>query len=254
MRLLAALLLVCACAPRWMAEGYRGEARSEAALTASREHTCPIDRVVMRCDASTRMSISDGQFVVGDSAVQTLTESVPVWEVELDVCGQIRRYRHIDDRFVEQVPRCDDGVCVSAEPACRSVARRPAWWAVEAAAPKLCHGAVMDDGLDVGIDRGYLTINLHVDGVNRGSFWLAGDCKQPSLMAVIDDRWFALCGPLLARHIAVDPAGSLLIEPGIVLAGRHKGAVVYVAPTDHCIRSPERELAVRPLPLSWLDL
>jgi hypothetical protein len=211
------LLGLAACGPRWVDAREQPFALAEAVSAAKLDHRC--ENVVPRCDASHGMT----------------------WEFEVDACGRIERYAVTDETTSEADPECDQAICPSPSPPCRT-AMRGTWWAVETHAPERCDDAMIDDALRVELDRSF--VRLAADGRRD----VSASCTDPSFMISIDGRWFALCGSL--PRAAVD---EITIESGLMVgAGAHEAYAVYLQPGG-CVRSRAEAIpAHRPIP--WLDL
>lgn len=210
------LLGLAACGPRWLDAHEQPGALREAIATAAADHRC--DHVVPRCDASHGTT----------------------WEFELDVCGTVRRYTSTDESYGEVRPTCNEAICLSPGPPCRSE-MRGSWWAIEAKAPERCDDAPVDDALHVDFDAELVKVEA------AGHRVISASCTDPSFLVSVDDRWFALCGSRGATTV-----DGITIEPGLMLGyGEHAIYAAYVG-LDGCVRSRE-ETVQNVKPIVWID-
>lgn len=244
MRGLLAVSLV-ACTPDWVDDTYAPTARAQAIAAAVRDHGCPADRVVVRCDATTVLHATGGLLAVGnapDTAVQSLVDRAPQWELELDVCGHVRRYAHelrAEPPFVERRGECGGPACETVRPHCRSAATG-VWWAVAVASPPPdCTDATIDWDLGASTVGGRLEVSFSREAD------VGGDCTSPSLFVGVDERWFALCGTGV-------PARATRIASGLAIAyGTHQVTVLHR--TAHCRQSLLPPIRLN-RPIRWADL
>lgn len=259
-----ALLLVCAACgtPEWVRPTYAPAARAEAIDAAARDYGCPIDQVHVRCDASTVTSPLHGQAVVyDDGPVGAIVDGVPHWELELEVCGHVRRYGHDagDGTFVERERRCEHNACIAVDPPCRSVARGTWWPTIVDRIPDGCEEALYDDRISAVVEAGRLEVVFANASTRRQLRVFDRDCREPSLLVSVDDQWFALCGDAGSEPVSIAAGATHRIASGLALgAGAHRIEVVHREQT-RCVRSHPLAVTVSQLvwtgvsPRAWSD-
>lgn len=235
------LSVVCACAPRWTQPEFREEASARAIATAVRDYACPREQVSVRCDASSSTKILHGRTVVydEDGVVGTYVTETPTWEVELAVCGHLRRYRYSpptnaayeanvwgapEHGMVEEQRGCGGAYCVGAEPACTNCGRQH-WWPVDTTlASTLCRRTIEDDSVAIQLDDNSIEIVVDTDGRRD----VTRRCGESPLFVAIDGAWFSLCGD--GRETWV---GEHRIPTGITLGtGRLSGRAHTIEAID----------------------
>lgn len=269
------LSTVAACAPRWTQPEFREEAKARAIETAVIEHACPREQVSVRCDASSTTQIFDGRMVVYEEGgvIGTYVTESPNWEIELAVCGHLRRYAYEAPAFwsgararVRGVPdlgygmvevdrTCGGAYCLGAEPACTNCGREH-WWPIDTMpASQLCVGAIDDGSINVEIVDNAVELVLVVDSPRE----LPRRCGESPLFVVIDGAWFSLCGDG-AVHVRPGvhriPTGIIL---GVNVDGRSRVVEAFDARADRCRHaSPQRTVLKRTAANwrdpSWIDL
>jgi hypothetical protein len=273
MRLVIAVCLIAwsACAPRWIEPEFREEVTARAITKAMTQHSCPRDQVSVRCDASSSMRITHGRMVVydEDGVIGTYVDETPEWEVELAVCGHLRRYRyqqpvpptayeaevfgagHQRDRIVEVKRSCGGAYCLGAEPACRNCGRAH-WWPVDTMpSSTLCADALDDGTITAEIHESSVELVLVVDQPRA----LPRRCGESPLFVTVDGVWFNLCGDGVAN---LRP-GIHRIPTGITLGvntngGRAHAIEAFDARADRCRRSQTLHAVLPRTAVTWTDL
>lgn len=259
MRPLAMLVICASCTPRWVDESHRPQATQDAIATAARDHACPVERVHLRCDASHQGGPLAGEAVAyePDGVVGSYVDKPMHWAFELEVCGEIRRYRREDDgRYLEDEVQCGMGACTSVEAGCRAPAA-DAWIARRADPPEDCDRADVDPHLTLAHDRGFIAVTIANKDVKTARV-VTADCAKPSLMVAVDGQWFALCGDV--EMTALRMRETITVRSGLQIGGRHEVMAIHRDPAasdvwSHCRRSRAIELDV-PLShatLTWSD-
>ncbi|MFN0246319.1 MAG: hypothetical protein ACKV2T_05395 [Kofleriaceae bacterium] len=261
-------LAVAACAPRWIQPEFREEAEALAIEAAMREHACPRDQVSVRCDASSSMRLTHGRMVVydDDGVIGTYVEETPEWEIELAVCGHLRRYRfrqpelprtdgvwatRTRSAMVEVQRTCGGAYCLGAEPACTNCGREH-WWPVDTMpSSTLCADAIDDGTINAEVHASSVELVLVVDEPRD----LPRRCGESPLFVTVDGVWFNLCGDGTA-HLR---PGIHRIPTGITLGvntkgGRDHDIQAFDARADRCRRSQAMKVVLRRTALSWDDL
>lgn len=264
-------VVIGACSPRWIKPEFREEATARAIAAAVVEHSCPRERVSVRCDATTSTRALHGRMVVydDDGVIGTYVEETPTWEVELEVCGHLRRYRYeppqiprVVDPWTTHAPRrastmvevkraCGGAYCLGAEPACTNCGRGH-WWPVDTMpASGFCANAVDDGTVTVEVVDNSVEIVLAVDSPRD----LPRRCGDSPLFVVIDGAWFSLCGDAVA---SLRP-GVHRIPTGITLGinthgGREHVVQAFDARPDRCRSSQAMRAVLKHTALSWKDL
>lgn len=272
-RLLATTTCLTACTPRWTKPEFREEATELAIELAMNEHACPRDQISVRCDASSTTRILDGRMVVydEDSVIGTYVTETPEWEVELAVCGHLRRYRYeppdpgevVDDTFwmrrkrhgMSEVRRsCAGAYCLGAEPACTNCGRDH-WWPVDTMpTSSLCNDAIDDGSVNVEVVDEAVELVLVVDQPRE----IPRRCGESPLFVVIDDVWYSLCGDGVARF----RPGVYRVPTGITLGVNMHGGRTHVvrafdaraSNTDRCRGSTPLQVVLPRTKVNWVDI
>lgn len=257
---------IAACAPRWIRPEFREEMTARAIEMAIAEHACPREQVSMRCDVSSTTRLVHGRAVVfdDDGVIGTYVTETPSWEVELAVCGHLRRYRFEPPRpvsdadpwgerssIVEVRRTCGGAYCLGAEPACKNC-KRDQWWPVDTMpAASLCTNAVDDGSVTVEVVDQAIEIVLVVDAPRE----LPRRCGDSTLFVVVDGAWYSLCGD-----------GSAHLRPGVhriptgitlgvnLLGGRSHVIEAYDARAGGCRRSLPVNAVLPRTTASWSDV
>ncbi len=265
----ACVMSVAGCAPRWTKPEFREEAKSRAIAAAMEDHACPRDRISVRCDASSSIQLLDGRMVVydEDGVIGTYVTEAPTWEIELAVCGHLRRYRYQPPELpltldgigigapahgMVQVDRsCGGAYCLGAEPACTNCGREH-WWPVDTMpSAGFCANAIEDGSITVEVVDEAVELVLAVDSPRA----LARGCGDSPLFVVIDGAWYSLCGDGVAQ---LRP-GVHRIPTGITLGvnadgGREHAIEAFDARPDGCRRSQTMHAVLPHTSSTWLDL
>jgi len=273
MRLVIGVCLsaLTACAPRWIQPEFREEVKTRAIASAVAHYACPREQVSVRCDASSTTRIVDGRMVAydEDGVIGTYVTETPNWEVELAVCGHLRRYRYeqpeLPTAFQAEVlgmPRlpygvvevrrsCGGAYCLGAEPACTNCGREH-WWPVDTMpSSDLCANAIDDGSITAEVVDNSLEVVLVVDQPRD----LPRGCGDSPLFVVIDGAWFSLCGDGVA-HLR---PGIHRIPTGITLGVNTTGGRAHVveafdARADQCRRSLPLHPVLKRTALQWEDI
>jgi hypothetical protein len=262
-------LAMAACAPRWIQPEFREEAKVLAIEAAIREHACPREQVSVRCDASSSMRLTHGRMVVydDDGVIGTYVNETPEWEIELAVCGHLRRYRYQQPEIlrtysdfganrkrgemVEVERACGGAYCLGAEPACTNCGREH-WWPVDTMpSSTLCADAIDDGTITAEVHASSVELVLVVDEPRD----LPRRCGESPLFVTVDGVWFNLCGDGVAQ---LRP-GIHRIPTGITLGVNTKGGrdheiQAFDARADRCRRSQTMKVVLPHTKVSWEDL
>jgi hypothetical protein len=263
-------VVVAACAPRWIQPEFREEATDLAIAQAVADYSCPREHVSVRCDASSTTRVVDGRMVVydEDGVIGTYVDEAPTWEVELAVCGHLRRYRYQEPELfrgvenywsaarpavgMKEVRRsCGGAYCLGAEPACTNCGR-DAWWPVDTMPDSSFCASSFDDG---SIAAEVVDNSVEVVLVVEEPRDQPRSCGSSPLFVVVDGTYYSLCGDGVA-HLR---PGVHRIPTGITLgvnmqSGRKHVIEAIDARADGCRRSPPTHALLRRTALSWEDL